>query len=391
MNLGRMIAVVVLPLAFVGMMSQLPACLDNLQAGGGSDAGDDGAALCSHAMAPLPPNSADDPSKDVTFVTAMKTVYFAGGPQGEPLGLDLDRYCTCQGETPSCIAPNLQDPDLQCDDPEGRDNGSKAYFSLVAAMLLVDGPGQLQELCSSFAELGRWSILMRVSGYNGLPDDPNVRVEWLPSHGTSNPPQWQGDDIWPIAQGVLDPDGGPRYYDQNAYVAKGKLVFSLPEGNMQIGNGLMQLNIHFVSSTIMATIDQDVSGRYGLHNGVLAGRIPLAELFQMVAEFRNHNGAPFCANEQNPFYAATRDAFCRGLDIQAGVPQLNKKCDAVSLGLGFEAEAIAAVGMVENSPNGQMSCPPGEDPYSAYLDAGCPQSPPMPQIPPDANTSDGSP
>jgi len=377
MNLGRTIAALVFPLLFVGIASQLPACLDDLQVQGGSDAGEDGAGLCAHAAPPLPPTNADDPSGDATFVTAIKSVRFGSGMKDDSLGLDLDRYCSCQGETPSCIAPALQDPDLACDSLEGRDNGSWAYFRLVEVMLSL-GEGELKDLCSEFANLGRWSVLMRVSGYNGLADDPKVRVDWLPSHGIGTPPSWNGDDIWPITPAAVEPDGGPRYYDSDAYVRNGQLVFSLLGGNMQIGNGMMRLDINFASSVAVANIEKDAAGRYALHNGVLAGRIPLDELFKMVTEFRDHNGNPFCANNQNPYYFATRDAFCRGLDIQNGVPQPNKKCDAISLGLGFEAEPVAEVGMVmpDGMPDAQpLNCPAGEDPYSLYLDAGCPPSP----------------
>lgn len=375
MNLGRTLVTLVVPLLFVGVASQLPACLDELQVQSGADAGDDGGG-CGHATPPLPPNVADDPSKDVTFVTAMRSIRLPTGLEGDALGLDLDRYCTCQGETPSCIPPATQDSQLQCDAPEGRDNGSFAYFKILSFALLAAETSDLQEACTEFANQGRWSVLLRVSGYNGLPDDPKVRVDWLPSNGMASPPQWTGDDIWPVAVGAMEPDGGPRYYDLDAYITKGQLVFALPEANLQMGNGTMRLDVRFTSGTATATIEQDATGRYGLRNGVVAGRIPMEDMFRMVTGFRDYNGAPFCANQGNPYFLATRDAFCRGVDIQTGSPQPNKPCNAISIGLGFEAESIGGVGMVEGPPDAQaLDCPPGEDPYSAYIDAGCPGQP----------------
>lgn len=373
MDRRRTIAALVFPVLCVAAGSQILACLNDLRVQEPpADGGEDVAQVCAHATPPLPPAIADDTSNDVTFVTAIRTVRFKSTAGGDPLGFDLDRYCTCQGEPASCIAPAGQDEDLECDMAQGRDNAAPRWIRLVELILLFDPEGdQLTELYSNAAELGRWSVLMRVSGYNGKPDDSNVRVDWFPSPGMPSPPQWNGTDTWPISVDAVIPDAGPRYFDTSAYVTNNNLVFALPEGIVRMSSGLTNLNIHVTNVTAMATIEKSAMGQYDLRSGNLAGHIPMEDLFKMVTEFRDHNGQAFCTNS-NPYYLTFRDALCRMPDIQGGSSNPNKPCTAVSFAMGFEAYPIADVAGPEAPSMMPTNCAPGEDPYSVFLDAGCP-------------------
>lgn len=347
---------------------------------------DAGPEKCEHTAPPLPPNLLDADngdavsSGDVEFTVAVRTLRMKRTADGGPLGIDLDRYCSCTEDPPSCIPPPDQDPTLACDLPGGRDNQVIALFRIIELVLLFNPDGdELSELYSEFANLGRWTILMHVSGYNGLPNDDKVRVEWYPSGGTMNP-VWMGSDVWPVVpSSILDsgvaPDGGPtaRFFDNDAYVTNGKIVFSLIESEFTATNGLTQLSMTISDGTGTAQLEKGPNG-FEMRDGIIAGRLEVSNLFKMVGDFRDHNGAPFCANEANPYWTATRDAFCRGLDIQVGSPQPNKKCDAISVGLGFEAEP-AITGPIEPGLSGQMQCPMGQDPLTVYKEAGCPTPP----------------
>jgi hypothetical protein len=367
---------------------------------------DAGPQECRPASVPLPPNLLDADngdavsSGDVEFTVAVKTLRMKKTFDAGPLGLDLDRYCSCQGDTPSCIAPDKQDPALRCDLPDGRDNQLIALVRIIEVALLLDTEGdELSALYSEFATLGRWSILMRVSEYNGLPNDDKVRVEWYPSGGFKAPvdgglddaglddaglddaapeglpPFWQGKDPWPIVPSAFEDAGADaapvaKFADNEAYVTNGKLVFSLISSEFTATNGFTRLSMTISEGSGMAQIEQGPYGYY-LRDGIIGGRLELRNIFKMVADFRDHNGAPFCANVKNPLWGATLQAFCRSPDIQVGSAQVNKKCDAISVGLGFEAEP-AVVGPIEPGLTGQENCEVGEDPLSYYDEAGCP-------------------
>ncbi len=372
-----------------------------------SDAGPDG---CVRATVPLPPlpeslgQQWPKPPKasGEEFTTAIRVLRTKFDANGGPLGLDLDRFCSCQDEPVSCVPRADQDKDLSCDLPGGRDNQLTQFFRLIELVLSLDPEtDSLGTLYSSFAELGRWTIVFRVTGYNGLPNDDKVRVEWYPSNTlyvdgglpdgqAPMPPVWNGQDTWAISpSAVLDasaPTETPVFFDNDAYVTNGTLVFALQEGDLVVTNGLTRLSITISNGVVMAEIDP-YSDSYFLRNGLMAGRVSEQNLFKMVSQFRDHNGAPFCT-VGNPYWLATRDAICRGGDIQVGPPSPNKRCDAISMALGFQADP-ALLGGVGATLSGQMDCPNGQDPLTEYLEAGCP--PPLTPIidagaPPDASS-----
>lgn len=371
MKLGQTIAALVLPVLCVAAGCQILSGLnEDLVLGVPPDGGDDASGGCGHATTPQRPNTPDDNTKDTTFVTAIRAIRFEAPPNAEPLGLDLDRYCSCQGEPPSCIAPSKQDSELSCDLAQGRDNMMPTFTQWLSTLLLFQSPQELSSLFTDFAYLGRWSILMRVSEYNGLADDPKVRVEWIPSTVGSVSPQWNGTDVWPADFSALVDGGAPRYFDTEGFVTKNQLNFSLVEGNIQMTNGILNFGLRFSDSTVTANIQKNAQGKFSLAQGTLAGRIPLRDLFVMLNDFRDHNGAPVCT--ESPFFLGIRDSFCRVLDIQVGSPQPNKRCDAASFALGFEADAVGGVGAPSTPSPPQNSCPLGKDPLSAFDTAGCP-------------------
>ncbi len=355
--------------------------------GGPSDAGVDQG--CQHATVPSPPDmdGGVEAGPDQEFTTAMRVLRLKKSATGGPLGLDIDRFCSCQGDKKSCIPPPLQPEDLACDQAEGRDNQAQALFGLLELVLNLDPKTDgLSELYSSFAELGRWSVLIRVSGYNGTANDDKVRVEWYPSGGTGMPPLWNGVEPWPVVPTAFEEvtvpiyddagmptDAGmqvtvPKYVDNDAYVTNELLVFSLPNSVLAASNGQTRLAMNLTDGTVMARIDKQPTGIF-LRDGVVAGRMKQEDLFRMVGDFRDHNGMPFCTD--NPFWPTTKDAFCRGLDIQTGFAVPNKRCDAVSVGLGFESEP-ATIGPVEEAMPSAINCDMGLDPVSNVQMFPCP-------------------
>lgn len=332
------------------------------------DAGEE----CGHAAVPGPPSPTPENDADPgeEFVVALRVLRLKTDSKGGDLGLDLDRFCSCQGEDRSCVPPEGQPEKLACDKSMGRDNQIPVLFNYVEIALQK---GDLSGFYSAFAEVGNWSILFHVSGYNGEPNDSKVRVAWYGSPGTAFVPAWQGADAWPIATSTLvDPANvnAPRYFDDFAYVANGTLVLSAPEGGIEIAGGLTRLRIGLQTGSISARIEKDAQGRYVLRDGLIAGRIPQPALFEMIKSYRDDEGNPFCTN--NPFWGVTQDLFCRGLDIQAGVPEPNKPCNAVSFAAGFNADP-AVLGAPAPPAVETQGCTPETDPLAEFNAMGCPK------------------
>jgi hypothetical protein len=230
----------------------------------------------------------------------------------------------------------------------------------------------LSELYTQFAELGKWSLLFRISGYNGQANDDKVRVDWYASGGFGTVPLWDGTDQWPIAESTLNgPDINlPKFFDASGYVTDNVLVFSVPDGQLDIAGEITKISLKLTGGTVMARIEKDpMKGTYVLRQGTIAARIALQDLFQMVASFRNEEGKPFCTNEA--FWGATKDAFCRGLDIQTGFAEPNKPCNAVSFAAGFSADT-AQLGSIQPSSDADGGCPPETDPMNDFITMPCP-------------------
>ena len=105
------------------------------------------------------------------------------------------------------------------------------------------------EQLSQKIETGTNTILIKISGYNGTPDDAAVEVTWYASADfdmtNPTPPKWDGTDTWSVLSTSLQPqagaDGGaendvvhPKYVDKLAYVTHGTLTASVRAGSVAL-------------------------------------------------------------------------------------------------------------------------------------------------------------
>ncbi len=371
---------------------------------GGGGAGGDG--LCSHKRWPPPPTQSDGGPDDVDFVVAMRTIDFGEGDVGDGprVGFDLDARCTCLGEEGSCIPPSGSGVDL-CDGPGGIDNGVAAAFNVVVQFY----PGFSTEAQNQGIADGKWSILVRVSGYNGGLHDARVNVAVFPSSGLSkNPcldglvPAWDGADPWPIPHTSLETagsggagggrgggggdgasgggdggasatGGGPgqggaggtscdglpgydtdaaRFADDNAYVTDGVLVASLPPTGITFTGGGDTTTFVLTAGFLTARINQ-VGGAWFLRDGLLAGRWPITEVFRFISSLEA-NDQPLCTD--TTAYPPIKGLLCAYPDVTANIASPTAPCDAVSFGMRFDAEP-AVLGTVYEAVENESACP----------------------------------
>jgi hypothetical protein len=326
-----------------------------------------GPELCPHAVAPSPPEQKNLGGVE-TFVVAWRKLLLQGNPDpgAAPIGLDLDKLCTCQGEPSSCVAPAGQPDGGACDGEDGRDLASSGLLGILGKALNKDDLGVFY---SGFAEKGVWGVLLRVSGYNGEANDDEVRLEWYVSAGFGALPLWDGSDAWPISSKSLM-DGSmnlnePRYVDPLAYVKDGMLVASLPEGAVVFAGGMTNLELRLTAGTLMGRIEKGANG-YSIVDGNIATRMRLADAFLMVSSFRSDEGLAFCTNDI-VWTQLIRPQICRAPDIQVGAIEPNKPCDAISFGIGFDAYPAQLGNVVPVLPPAG-GCPPEFDPINDSCD-----------------------
>ncbi len=330
--------------------------------GGGGSGGQD-AGVCAHTGIPQPP-SVQDAGGDLEVVTAVHKAFMLEDANGGPLGLDLDKTCTCQGEGPTCQAEEKSvENGFYCDLEAGRDNAMRRLFVGLGNSI---GQPDLGAFYSEAAHLGQWSLLLQVSGYNGQPDDDQVSLAAITtaSFGMGFP-VWDGSDVWPVSAAAFESDGKggvdiskPLHVDHLAYVAGGVVIANLPETEIVFAGTKNRLTLRATGGLFMARL-VETAGGWSLRDGLIAGRLGIDELFAAFGSFRDNAGKPLCTD--SIFYPTGKALFCTAPDILKGLGSPGLPCDAVSIAIGFEADP-AILGLPVVQPPPADNCPAETDP-----------------------------
>jgi hypothetical protein len=339
----------------------------------GGTAGSGGISTCVSVQPPTDPPTADPGPNDVEFVVAVRTIDFGepletetGTSDWRPLGYDLDKQCTFGGIGNSCSATPRNDFEDNTDDFEGgRDNALGKLIGGVARFIKGFGTPSYNERIAN----GQTSLLFRVSGYNGQPNDDQVELtvfttDHLNALGGRSIPEWDGTDMWPIADSSLN--GGefndPKYRDTRAFVKNGVIVGSL-QVDLRLSIGitptvLVEQVLSFVQAFFTAEVKQvdvAVGGDGGaveggtadggtkklwvFEKGNIAGRWKVNDLLHQLDQYPDPLVTtfqqPLCYNSGS--YETFRDMVCSFVDIHSSLLPPTAPCDALSVGIGFEA------------------------------------------------------
>ncbi|MEZ4440586.1 MAG: hypothetical protein R3B72_15920 [Polyangiaceae bacterium] len=358
----------------------------------GGNAGAGGAGACGSVEPPGPP-STTDPGSDVEIVVALRSMDFGetlDTQEGPTVGVNLDKECTCDGGEPTCSTVGSMPED--CDGPGGRDNAVARFFNNLN---LFESEAFSSEVQSQKAEAGDFSMLFRITGYNGQANDQQVTVAIYSSPGfSSNPclpnpaPQWDGSDEWPVDVTSLNPPmgaggnmgagggcgaAGPaepgydvldaRFSSDLGYVTNHVLVANLPDSELVFSSKLSADPITLVGGFVMGTLVNEGQG-WALRGALLTGRWPLSEIFSLIGSVESA-GMPLCTD--NLLYPPIKTVLCNYPDITASVAGPATPCDSLSFGMAFEAEPAKLGIAVPPDPPTVAECPPGTDP----ADDGC--------------------
>jgi hypothetical protein len=295
---------------------------------------------------------------------ALGSLDRAGEPTDEAwkqLGFDLDGQCTSSDTCPGVeqVACTSKGTGLPIDGAECRDN---TFGRLEDEAVALEGIGKTIGLsndgfnCSLCG--GVYNFVIKLSEWNGQPDDSNVRVDFYPSPGLENPPGWQCDinapigewkangcwtksDRWTIQEdsysGTLA-DGADlppaNLNDPSAYVRQGYIVGQLPADALLWFPGdkaTVRAYPLKIQLGIFAGRLVQKDGAWHIADGTIAGRSKgedLIEAFELLG---------FCEGHQ--YYGTMKLYVNNYLDILAsGAVSPEATCDALSVGIGFTAD-----------------------------------------------------
>jgi len=341
---------------------------------GGPPAGDagrpDATPACMGAAPPAAPAQSTPSAVSGSFFVAMQTVTFEDPPDGgEPLGLNLDQDCTCEGPgddgPASCVGatPN-------CDGVDGRDVALTRLVQLFDALF----PGAFEARFDHLVATGRLSFLIGVVDYDEGPDDVQLGVTGYvasgivaPDGGSGGAPRWDGTDVWSVdpasESGYKDagPDSSgvyePRYFASQAYVTNGVLVAELPEIALDLGVGTFQIE----NVILVARIGTSAAGH--TLDGQLVGRCQLRNILSFVSGIEDPAmpGAYLCGDDAT-YLNDVKPAICHAADVM-GDPLLDNTgaaCDGLSVAMGFHA-VEARVGPPVPLPRAVSTCDASDD------------------------------
>ena len=311
------------------------------------------------------------------------------GPDGKPsdaawqdFGLDLDGLCTnsatCSEQTDvqSCRPATKHIP---FDGSLCRDNRLASLQPMLAAIPEIGkryGIGENVFNCNLWR--GTYNVVIKLSGYSGAADDPEVRADFYASPGLArlppwkcpvsdfaqSYPPWQVSAPWQIDRADLTADvtkpgslPASKIADGHAYVRGGYLVAELPDDAVLrlVGadSAYRGFALKTVKSVWTASLRKTQDGTWKLQDGLVAGRIRSTDALQT---FRGLGLCPAQgsdAPEQSGYFQLLADAIRENADLRAdGSTDANADCDALSFGIAFEAaqltpgDAVAAPALV---------------------------------------------
>lgn len=332
---------------------------------GGPDAAVD---PCNHAVPPPEPDNDDDRDTELPpFYLAFRTLDVIAKDDSGYRGFDLDGVCTCDkrpgtasGGKSSCT-PKLKD----CDGDAGIDNRGASLFEQFVPTGFSPGESATKGVTS-----GRRGLLLYVKGYNGKPNDRQISVGVMLSHGivdgsgcgtstggAHSPPGWCGRDLWTYSLEYVKPTSKEPLVQGSGYVNNGTLVF---RSDLPIAMFFGTATLSIGSPITAGVLEKNPAGNWTL-NAMLGGRIPVTELLEATGTFNAPNDpdpdARLCTS---PFFTTVKKMLCEAVDINrtSALDFEDGACDAVSLTLTFTAEQ-AMVGDERTEPAENTACSKG--------------------------------
>jgi hypothetical protein len=281
----------------------------------------------------------------------------------QDLGFDMDGACTA---SETC---DLADPPSSCRSAasalprDGRNCRDNTFGRLEHTASLVPELSKKYGLSDDAFNcalcVGHYNFLIRLSGYNGEPNDDRIRIDFYPSPGLESPlpwdcskPDWKThpcflpDMPWTLEEKHLtEKRGGPdvpasKIFDDAAYVRDGYVVGQLPENTLFWFPGYKGLVVAFPlrvqKGLVVGKLSRGADAIWRVSDGIVAGRSRGEDIikgFRLIG---------LCETTDKN-YGLMSDFVNKNLDVLGdGRAEASASCDAMSIGVGFTAVQATA-------------------------------------------------
>ena len=229
---------------------------------------------------------ADDPSNggDLDLVFAVHDIDYGSNGTWKTLGFDLDGTNTVPGGAPpNCVWGGGEPGPAAFDHGCGLDNVIGAAIWEIFVPFLGDSFNTAE--MTEAVQAGTRGLVLRVTGYNGQPNDTTVGLSVYKTTGVDSP-TWAGADRWSLIRDGLKGESVllSKFVDPQAYVADGVLVARLEKFPM--GLKIVNTPVSWVTldrSVFSAAIAYDTGKKfYRLDQGRLGGMLNATEFLDAI-------------------------------------------------------------------------------------------------------------
>lgn len=312
---------------------------------------------CDHLYPPPPPPGLDDGTISLEMVVVMKELKLATQTGAVSVGYDLDGKCTKANvpESQTCLGKkDFADPGER-----GVDNNGGLVFNNFNSI-----PGQkkinVEDRANEGILEGKNSLLVRVTGYNGKPDDRSVSVSIYASpglrdvNGNRKAPEFLETEAWSLARSQFNEalSDLPKA-TVGGYVANGKVVAELDAATIGLS---ASLSLTLTGGVFTGVVDLS-KPKPTMTSGIIAGRWAVTDMLRVIARQRTSDGGQALCDDTSNFDFA-KAIICGELDIltdkrsdqkQAAPPLVN--CDAVSVSVSFSTGPASLGPRVDEPPD----------------------------------------
>jgi len=310
---------------------------------------------------PSAPATTDTSTK--TF--GVKTLFLGDAPRsgGAPtttawkkFGYDLDGKYTTKDSTDVCQIQPGSDKSYREDGDKGIDNSFGA--NIVNQIIHGLAPNAPQDLNNSIAK-GQFTLMFTITGLSddakqtatGLSGYLNAGGQFDPSGQTT--PTFSSADNWPVAPELLTNTSDPKSSKiqfSDAYVVDGTFV-SGGGSDAKFGLTLSVSGQHLDLNIYRATITFDHTAAAVGANGIIAGILNTEELLASLGKIAGRLDPKLCDPSQ---FTTLSDQIRSFADIMVdGQQDPSKRCDGISIALGFDSVLVQNPTKVSPPSQGQ--------------------------------------
>ncbi len=302
---------------------------------------------------PAPPTPSPSPSSAIrTFAVSrffLGDTTRAGAPSTsawKSYGYNLDGKISTKASADVCTPSPGAGNFAQVDGDLGIDNAWGARIVPILQTFQHDVSKQL----TGEIDAGRFTYLLETAGLSDSPAQTNTNVvgQLFAGGQLATSPTFTPADHWPalassLATGTLS--GGAKTRFPNAYMNGGVWVDG-QRGDVRVtvavGDKLWPFTVHHA----IVSFEHPTPSHLG--NGTIAGVVPAQELIASLRAIAGTVSDSLCSGTA---FDSIAQQVVQAADMRAdGTNGPGATCDAISIGVGFEADEIANVSAVQPDP-----------------------------------------